>query len=130
MFRLLMLAAMLSVALPGAAAAQKLIASYSAHLTERDFFNSRGARLTDFGQILQQDRANFHRFGQRDEVDQWDPVFADPEMRARIPRIWRVGPGSEYVPGLVLSGQSRYVLVQIYGTGGVPGFIVVHEGAG
>lgn len=112
------------------AQAQNLIAAYYTQLGPVDFFNSRGARLGDFGAILQQDRANFHRFGRAEAPDQWDPVFADPDLRSRIPSIWQSGPGSEYIPGWVLSGNTRYVYVEIYGFGGVPSVIVVHEGAG
>jgi hypothetical protein len=124
-------AIVLSLAMgPQAAQAQNLIAAYFAHLSPVDFQNSRGVRLSDFGAILQQDRANFHRFGRADPLDEWDPVFADPGHRAQIPRIWRSGPGSEYIPDWVASGNTRYVYVEIYGFGGVPSFIVVHEGAG
>ncbi|MFW5655407.1 MAG: hypothetical protein ACOCYW_07140 [Roseicyclus sp.] len=130
MLRRLVAAGFLAIAAPLPAFAQQLIGEYYTSLTPTDFFNSRGARLTDFGAILQQDRANYHRFGRADDLDQWDPIFADPNLRALIPRIWRSGPGSEYVPGWVLSGKVRYVFVQIFGQNGVPSFIVVHEGAG
>ena len=130
MFRRLVLAAFLLGAAPVPVSAQQLIGEYFTFLTPTDFFNSNGVRLTDFGQILQQDRANFHRFGRADEGDQWDPVFADQGLRTLIPRIWRSAPGSEYVPAWVASGNVRYVYVQIFGQGGVPSFLVVHEGAG
>lgn len=112
------------------ARAQALIGEYFALLGPADFYNSSGARLGDFGAILQQDRANYHRFGRRDDLDGWDPIFGDPAQRARIPQIWRIAPGSEYIPGWVLSGQTRYVWVRIFGYGSTPQFIVVSEGAG
>ncbi|MGP1355296.1 hypothetical protein [Roseicyclus sp.] len=127
---LVLIAALILVAAAPPARAQQLIGEYFALLSPTDFYNSNGVRLGDFGQILQQDRANFHRFGRRDDLDQWDPVFGDASQRARIPQIWSVAQGSEYIPGWVLSGQTRYVHVQIYGTGGVPSYILVHEGAG
>ncbi|MCU4652316.1 hypothetical protein N8I71_05710 [Roseibacterium sp. SDUM158016] len=125
----LIAAFLLLVAVPPARA-QQLIGEYFALLSPVDFYNSNGVRLRDFGAILQQDRANFHRFGRRDDLDQWDPVFGDAGQRARIPGIWSVVQGSEYIPGAVLSGQTRYVWVRIYGFGTVPSYILVSEGAG
>lgn len=116
--------------MPLPAAAQQLIGSYHALLGPQDHVNSNGVRLTDFGAILQQDRANFHRFGRADGLDQWDPVFADPAQRARIPSIWTLGPSGSGLPAFVSSGNTSYVYVEIYGTGGVPQYIVVHQGAG
>jgi hypothetical protein len=127
---LVLIAALFLFAAAPPARAQQLIGEYMALLSPTDFYNSNGVRLGDFGQVLQQDRANFHRFGRRDDFDQWDPVFGDAGQRARIPQIWRIAPGSEYIPGAVLAGSTRYVHVQIYGSGGVPSFIVVREGAG
>jgi hypothetical protein len=91
------------------ARAQALIGEYYALIGPADFYNSSGARLGDFGAILQQDRANYHRFGRRDDLDGWDPIFGDPAQRARIPQIWQIAPGSEYIPRGALSGQTRYI---------------------
>jgi hypothetical protein len=126
----LVLAACLAIAAPLPALAQDLMAEYYALLSGADLRNSNGVRLTDFGAILQQDRANVHRFGRADDLDQWDPVFDDANLRALIPRIWQVVPGSEYIPDRVLSGNTRYVRVRIFGQGGVQSFILVEEGAG
>jgi len=81
------------------ARAQTMIAEYYTLIGPADFSNSSGVRLGDFGAILQQDRANFHRFGRRDDLDEWDPIFGDPAQRARIPQLWQIAPGSEYIPG-------------------------------
>ncbi len=128
--RLLALMALCLTLSAAAARAQTLIGEYYALIGPADFYNSAGVRLGDFGAILQQDRANLHRFGRRDELDGWDPIFGDPSQRARIPQIWRIAPGSEYIPGAVLSGQQRYLWVRIFGYGNAPQFIVVSEGAG
>jgi hypothetical protein len=113
-----------------AARAQSLIAEYYALIGPADFYNSSGVRLGDFGAILQQDRANYHRFGRRDEGDGWDPIFSDPAQRSRIPQIWRIAPGSEYIPSWVASGQTRYLRISVYGVGSTAHFMVVAEGAG
>jgi len=112
------------------ARAQTLIGEYHALIGPADHYNSSGVRLGDFGAILQQDRANFHRFGRRDELDGWDPIFGDPAQRARIPQIWRIAPGSEYIPNSVVAGGTNYVYVRIFGYGNEPQFIIVQEGAG
>lgn len=112
------------------ARAQTLIAEYFTLIGPADIYNSSGARLGDFGAILQQDRANYHRFGRRDDMDGWDPIFGDPAQRARIPQIWQAAPGSEYIPGWVLSGQTRFLWIRVFGSGGTPQVMVVSEGAG
>ncbi len=113
-----------------AAQAQNLISQYYAMIGPGDFFNSSGARLGDFGAILQQDRANLHRFGRPDAQDGWDPVFADAGNRSLIPQIWRIAPGFEFIPGWVMSGQPRFLLVQVYGYGTTPQVMVISDGAG
>ena len=112
------------------ARAQTLIAEYFTLIGPADFTNSSGTPLRDFGAILQQDRANYHRFGRRDALDGWDPIFADQGQRARIPQIWQIAPGSDYIPGRVLSGESRYLWIRVFGSGGIPQVMVVSEGAG
>lgn len=115
---------------PGIIHAQDLIASYTAFIGPADLINSQGVRLTDFGEILRQDRANYHHFALRDGFDMPDPVFANFAYRARIPDIWMVLQGSEYVVSNVLSGQPQLLMILVYGTYGEPAFIVVGEGAG
>lgn len=111
-------------------AAQELIAEYYTSLGRGDVVNSSGARLTDFCAIVQQDRANYHRFGRRDDGDQGDPIFGSKEARARIPGRCVVLPGSDYIPGVVLRGDTRYIWVRVYGRGRVPDRIEISEGAG
>lgn len=128
--RRLMMAAMLCV-FAGGASAQQVIAEYYAMLSNNDRFNSRGTLLTDFGAILQQDRANFHRFGTGDSNDDWDPVFGSPEMRALIPGLYANGPGAPgYIRNSALNGQGAFVYVRVFGRNGVPSWIEVYQGAG
>ena len=60
------------------------VATYVARLSGQDHVSSTGQRLTSAAAIIQQDRANYHRFGKRDTEDEGDPIFADPEVRAGI----------------------------------------------
>lgn len=61
------------------------VASYIAHISERDLYNSSGTRLTDFRAILQQDRANLHKTGKPDVEgdfqDDVDDYFTTIERR-------------------------------------------------
>ena len=126
----ILLALSLVVALPSAAAAQQLIGSYFTVLERQDFFNSRGVRLGDFGAILQQDRANYHRFGLAGVSDQGDPIFWDQGQRARIPNVWRLGPGAASFQNAAMAGNATPVFIEIYGFGQQVSYIVVFPGAG
>ncbi|MDR4306927.1 hypothetical protein IHQ68_09885 [Chelatococcus sambhunathii] len=55
--------------------------SYCARLGENDHYSSKGQRLTSVGAVIQQDRANYHRFGRPDPEDQGDPVFSNKASR-------------------------------------------------
>ena len=67
------------------------IDSYTARLGTDDHYSSRGIPLRHVADILQQDRANFHRFGIRDREDQSDSYFSRRSRRARIGRMLRRG---------------------------------------
>ena len=53
---------------------------YRARLGPMDHFNSGGTRLTKVGDVIRQDRANFHK-GKGDAEDGSDPVFGDRSAR-------------------------------------------------
>jgi hypothetical protein len=114
----------------GTAAAQQQLGSYYALLGPRDMVNSRGERLTDICQVVQQDRANWHRFGLRDEYDTGDPFFGSVEARQVISQICVLPPQYDYIRREVLGGTPRFVYVQVFGSGGRITSIVVNEGAG
>ena len=125
-----LLAALLLLLMPVEARAQQVLGHYFARLGPQDMVNSSGARLTDFSAILQQDRANYHRFNRRDPDDTGDAFFASAAARAQIGRLCRVAPGNDYIPREVLRGVPRYVHVRILGSGGRIIAIEVSEGAG
>lgn len=128
--RSLILAAVLAVTLPVAAQAQQLIGSYYATLGPNDLYNSSGTRLSDFGAILQQDRANVHRFGIYDALDQGDPYFGNRNVRSQIPSIWRYGSGGQSIPANLAAGYQQDIYVEIYGYGSTVQYIVVSQAAG
>lgn len=112
--RLLAAALCLLLALP--AAAQELIASYTAFIGEADLYNSNGQRLREPWQILRQDRANFHRFGIRQFADEYDPVFASMEARAQMESLLRRGHITPQARQAILRGDT-IVHVQVWGRG-------------
>lgn len=106
----------LSLLAPLPAAAQELIASYTAFIGEADLYNSNGQRLREPWQILRQDRANFHRFGIRQFADEYDPVFASMEARAQFEALLRAGHIDPAARQAILRGGS-IVHVEVWGQG-------------
>lgn len=115
MRRLLAVAA-LALALPLPAAAQGLLASYTAYIGQADLTNSNGQRLTEPWQVLRQDRANFHRFGIRQFADEYDPVFPSMEARAQMESLLRQGTITREARRAILAGDT-IVHVQVWGWG-------------
>jgi hypothetical protein len=101
------------VALPGAAEACRgdFLGAYNTTISGRDLYASDGVRLTGIGAILQQDRANFHRFNRRDRGDDSDDLFLSAESRALIPRwLHEVSPGAA---AAIRRGRA-YINVRVY----------------
>ncbi|SMD02917.1 hypothetical protein [Primorskyibacter flagellatus] len=101
------------VALAVPAAAQHIIAVYDARLGPLDRVNSSGRPLGDLCAVIQQDRANYHRFGKRDRVDDFDPIFGDPAMRSLIPSSCRLESGHEYLRDAVFNNQGFGIIVRV-----------------
>ena len=111
--------------------AEELIAEYLAWLDARDTVTSRGVKLKSFGAVLAQDRANFHQFGIRQDLDTDDPVFGSRDMREKLPDFYKAGrPVETYIHTDVMSGRGHYVIVRIFGSNGRVTHVNVHEGAG
>lgn len=98
------------------AAAQDLIASYTAYIGQADLYNSNGQRLREPWQILRQDRANFHRFGIRQFADEYDPVFASMQARAQMESLLQQGTITPQARRAILRGD-LIVHVQVWGWG-------------
>ena len=100
---------LLLVALPSALSS-RYIGSYTARLGPDDHSSSRGILLRRPADILQQDRANFHRFGIRDPEDEGDPYFTTRSRRSRMGRMLRRG---SIEPGLAREIVSGTPLVKV-----------------
>ncbi|MEJ5218856.1 hypothetical protein WG622_11420 [Cognatishimia sp. D5M38] len=106
----------------------QVIESYFTLLSSRDRRNSSGAPITAIAGIIQQDRANYHRFGKADLSDQSDTTFSTLEARRQIPRLMSNGIVSNGLEGLILRGNVL-VQIQIIGRNGIPEAINVYQAA-
>lgn len=104
---------MVVMACAGPAAAQQALAVYDARLGSQDLVNSTGQPQKDLCAVIQQDRANYHRFGKRDAPDEADPIFGDPAMRSKIASSCRVEPGYEYLHDTVFNSDGYGVIVRV-----------------
>lgn len=107
--------------LPASAAGQQLLDSYCTLITENDKSASDGYRLSDAASIIRQDRANFHRFGYRDQGDEGDRTFGSVAARERIPAMLDNGDSDPQVLRNIVRG-TPYICVEVY-----PGYLYVYE---
>src|SRR5262245_36031063 len=69
-----------------------LLDQYIAYIGDFDLMNSNGKRLTQPWAIIRQDRANYHRFHQRDgALDEGDSFFGSTANRETMERLLRNG---------------------------------------
>ena len=101
------------------------LAWYSARIDVADMQNSRGQPLAKIGAVIQQDRANFHRFGIRQARDSDDGIFADRAMRAALPNLVDVVGGNNALEALINRRQPFDIEVYVCGTPGRPSVAIV-----
>ncbi|MDO6589014.1 hypothetical protein DS901_13480 [Loktanella sp. D2R18] len=106
------------------------ITSYYAALNYADSYNSRGEQLYEVGAILQQDRANVHRFGVMQEGDEIDGLFGNAEMRAQIPTLYENGPKVAGVATWLEGGGDMLFYVSVCGTKSRAEYLIVNFGDG
>jgi hypothetical protein len=106
----LFVAAWLAVLGANPSRAQQLLENYQAFLSERDHFNSRGQRLMTAAAIIRQDRANYHRFGLKDQDDESDEFFATIGNRSALERLLEYGRAE---PGVISSIVNETPLVRV-----------------
>lgn len=112
------------------AAADDYMGGYYATIGPQDFYNSSGVRLRDLCAIVQQDRANFHRFGKRDQGDESDPFFADRANRALIGQSCRYDTEWTYIRDEIMKGNITPVRIGVFGSGGRINYVFVGTTAG
>lgn len=88
-FRIAAAAAVLGLALCGAARADAYLGSYTARISDSDKEASDGYPLSTAAQMVRQDRANWHKFGSGDPEDEDDPWFGSAQSRVRLESMLR-----------------------------------------
>jgi hypothetical protein len=69
------------------AMADTFLGSYVARISQDDHFASDGYPLDSAAQMVRQDRANWHRFGQGDREDESDRWFKTTQQRSRLQKM-------------------------------------------
>jgi len=85
------------------ASADEYLGSYQARISGQDHQASDGYPLDTAAQMVRQDRANWHKFGNSDSEDQDDPWFGSNGQRSRLERM--LGQG-----GAMSSGVRRAII--------------------
>lgn len=109
--------------------AQQFTFEYYAMLSPQDTYNSQGLPLNDVCGIVQQDRANVHKFGRRDSGDGIDPFFTTPERRAMIAGRCEYDPTYHTIER-IRSQFIGFVLVRVFGSGNTVTRVQIFEAAG
>ncbi|NET57097.1 MAG: hypothetical protein F6K47_13300 [Symploca sp. SIO2E6] len=87
--------------------------SYCTRISRNDLYNTNGQPLGGIDQIIQQDRANVHKFGNPDG-DSNDYYFTSYERRVALARAVRNSNVSPGVRNAILNGNTN-VCVYYYG---------------
>lgn len=98
---------------------------YLTTIGPEDMRNSSGAKLGSIAQVIQQDRANVHRFGIRHAGDEVDPVFGTRSLRAQIPGVMRFFGNEAARMADIRAGRGFRVGVFVCGTPGRPSAVLV-----
>jgi hypothetical protein len=84
---------------------------YMAKITKNDMKSSAGVPLKDPAEIIRQDRANVHKFGNPDGDDK-DTFFSSAERRAQIPEMLKNGTFPKYLSDMLRNNQE--ILLRIW----------------
>ena len=91
----------------------EMLGRYNTVISPRDTYSSSGQRLGSVAAIIQQDRANYHRFGRRDRGDGHDDLFHSAQARAMIPQWMSSRWVAPVVADAVRRGSAR-ITVLVY----------------
>ncbi|SPJ24244.1 hypothetical protein [Palleronia abyssalis] len=112
----------------GTANAQGVMFEYFATLSPRDTYSSEGVALNSVCAIVQQDRANVHRFGNPDGEEP-DPFFTTSERRAMIQGKCDYD-RTHHTVDRIRNRVIGFVFVRVYGSGGQVSRVEIQEAAG
>ena len=107
----LLLASLLGTA---AARADDMLGSYVARISDRDHQASDGYALETAAQMVRQDRANWHKFGNGDQEDQDDPWFTTNAKRERLQRLLDQGGAMNQATRRAIVNGEPLIEVEVY----------------
>jgi hypothetical protein len=113
-FRLTAAAAVMTLALAGAAQADEFLGSYVARISDNDHQASDGYALDSAAQMVRQDRANWHKFGYGDAEDQDDPWFGSKAARTRLESMLKKGGAMSARTRSAIENGNPVVQVDVY----------------
>jgi hypothetical protein len=105
--------AFLLIFMASGAHADQLLEQYVAVLSGQDHFNSNGDRLTEAAAIIRQDRANYHKYGKRDQGDSGDSYFSSVRNRELLEQMLNRGKSSPSAINSIVNGTPT-ILVRIF----------------
>jgi hypothetical protein len=92
---------------------QPILETYTARISPKDHFNSKGHKLTSVAEIIRQDRANFHNFNLKDIEDQADIFFVSKVNRGLLAKMLANGITSKETKETIING-SPIITVTVY----------------
>jgi len=96
----------------GIANALDVVATYDALLNKWDHYSSTGTWLKSIKDVLQQDRANYYKFGKRDPQDKADGYFTTYQRRLLFQKLpIRISP---QLKRDIEQGIPRFVTVAVF----------------
>ena len=97
-----------------AAAADEYLGTYVARISEQDHQASDGYPLDTAAQMVRQDRANWHKFGNGDSEDQDDPWFTSNGQRARLEKLLGQGGAMSSATRRAIVNGEPLIEVEVY----------------
>ncbi|PBB17697.1 hypothetical protein [Mesorhizobium sp. WSM4313] len=101
----------------GTARADDMLGSYTARISDRDHRASDGYPLGSAAQMVRQDRANWHKFHQRDSDDQGDAWFRSDGSRADLQRMLERGGAMSSATRRAIVNGEPLIEVDLYSDG-------------
>ena len=113
-FRIVSVGVLTMLVAATAAAADEYLGTYVARISEQDHQASDGYPLDTAAQMVRQDRANWHKFGNGDSEDQDDPWFTSNGQRARLEKLLGQGGAMSSATRRAILNGEPLIEVEVY----------------
>lgn len=107
-------------------AEDEYLTDYETFISPKDFRNSKGELFTKVSEVIQQDRANAHKFGNPDG-DDLDAYFTTADRRSEIPEMLAYGEIAPSILNSIKSMKSTSVHVVVWTISSGRRVIKIHE---